>query len=79
MTTLVARVEFEDKDHNQAVVRVQTSRCFYSVAIQGDSVTIIGPGVEKEFFFDNDWPDVFDDLSVKGKALVAVTLLEEEE
>ena len=82
MTTISARVEFEDRDHDQAVVRVTTSRCFYSVAIQDDTATVVGPGVEREFRVGDpniiEWAIPYT-LSYKGIAIIAVTLLEEEE
>ena len=74
MTTLTAHVEFEDLDHQQAVVRVSTSRCFYRVAVQGDDVTVIGPGVEESFIVG---ADMSDDLNMLGRAMTAVVLLEE--
>lgn len=74
MTQLTARVTFEDKEHNQAVVLVHTSKCFYSVVIRNSEATVVGPGIEETYNIGDPIPD---NLSYKGIAIVAVTLLEE--
>jgi hypothetical protein len=77
---ITAHLTFEDADHDQAVVRVTTSRCFYSVSIEGLRCTVVGPGVEREFSFEGGGDMLmFEDISYKGLAIIAVTLLEEEE
>lgn len=82
MTTLSATVRFEDRAHGQAVVYVVSSLCFYNVAITKEKVTVIGPGVEREFELRGseaeDQGDIPEGLTYKGQALIAVTLLEEE-
>lgn len=81
MTTFTAKVIFEDSDHDQAVVAVQTTRCWYRVAIVGSEVTVVGPGVEERTNLAEVSEDFsfFDSMTYKGKALFAVILLEERE
>ena len=69
--------EFTDRDHEQAVVRVQTPRCFYSVAIRKrrDLLTVIGPGVNEDYTLST-WPA---ELSYEALALCAVLYFEEGE
>lgn len=80
MTSLVARLKYQDTEHDTAVVEVQTSRCFYQVAIRGSVATVVGPGVEESYDFSGGGDMImFEDLTYKGKALIAVCLLEETE
>jgi hypothetical protein len=71
--TYATRLTFIDRDHNQAVVQVQTHQCFYQVAIHGEEVTLCGPGLEQQV------EDVPLGLSYEGTALCAVLMLEEKE
>jgi len=47
--SIQAKNIFVDEEHNQAVVAVQTSLTFYRVAIRGDQLTAIAPGLEEDF------------------------------
>jgi hypothetical protein len=73
MITLQAKASFIDEEHDQAVVAVQTSRCFYRVAIQGTTVTVVGPGVEEQI----ELTDEQHELNYEGIAAIAVLALEE--
>ena len=59
------------------IVRVQTLKCHYRVAVhrEDECVTIQGPGVEETYSFDELGPST---LSSEAKALIAVCLFEEE-
>lgn len=74
MISLNARISYKDNEHSSAVVSVRTARCFYQVAIKGEEITIIGPGVNKSFTNE----EVPENLTNEGKAAVAVLLFEEE-
>jgi len=69
-----SHIMFEDSDHKQAVVAVTSDKCFYRVAIQGDKVTLVGPGVEHEV--EGVIPS---SISSQAKAILATILLEEGE
>lgn len=70
MQSIISRIDFVDKDHNQAVVHVQTNKTFYKVALAKDGGTILGPGVEESF-------DRNSLLTFEGEAIIAVVNFEE--
>jgi len=49
MISLQAKAIFVDEEHDQAVIAVQTSLTFYRIAIRGEQITVIAPGLEEEF------------------------------
>lgn len=61
------------------VIRVETSRCFYQVAIdrQLSIVTVLGPGVREEYQLGEGILPSDPDLSDEGLAAMAVTYFEE--
>lgn len=75
MIHLNTRSEFIDEDHRNAVIRVQTSRCFYQVAIKRrEEVTVVGPGIEEVVEFTEEQ---LRNLSYHGIAAMAVIQIEE--
>ena len=73
--SLAAHKTFHDEDRGTGNVTVQTSRCWYRVAVAGDCVTVVGPGIEQTY----DTDELPEGLSFEGLALCAVLLLEETE
>lgn len=71
MRTYSTRPEFTDKDHKQAVIHVQTWRCFYFVSIKDDLATVVGPGVEHEVALEAQ-----EELDFESQALYAVLRFE---
>ena len=75
MLSLSSRPIFHNEDTGKGVVSVQSSRCWYRVALREDEVVIVGPGVEEIYSLE----DLPQGLSFEGKALCAVLLFEEQE
>ena len=75
MLTYATHIDFHDEEHGRGVVRVQTYRCWYRVAVQKDECVVLGPGVEETISSE----DIPPDLSFEARALCAVLIFEETE
>jgi hypothetical protein len=79
MISISTHISWRDPEHNSAVVQVGTTKCIYQVAIRGDEVTVVGPGVEEKYFIDSgNWP-IPSNLTLEGTAVIAVIMFEEED
>jgi hypothetical protein len=77
MINLLAKVQLHTE--RGAVVRIETSRTFYQVAVDGTEVTIFAPGLQESFTIGEEGSPIPDDpdLSDEGKAALAVIYFEE--
>lgn len=67
--------DYWDEDREQGVFRVQSTKCWYRVAVKKDLIVVLGPGVEEEYLPE----DLPKDLTPEALALNAVLCWEEQE
>ena len=71
MSLSLAAITLFTGENGLHIVKVQSARCHYRVAVEPDCVTVYGPGVEEEFEV------LFPSLSAEAQALATVLLFEE--
>jgi hypothetical protein len=81
LISISTHVSWRDPEHKSTVVQVGTHRCIYQVAIRGDEVTVVGPGVEETYRVgeadEEESVYIPRSLSREGQAAMAVLLFEE--
>lgn len=73
--SLATAILFTNTETKMIIVKVQSLKCHYRVAIEEEQITLYGPGVEETY--DPEELPLFFKLTPEGQAMLAVLLFEE--